>query len=295
MKSKKSIKKSHKPPSKFPLMGIIGAEGKMGKAFTELFEQRGLSVLGSDLGTSLTNEEVARQADILIFSVPISVTPALIKNLAPKIKKGSLVTDLTSIKTPAITAMKRFVPESCEIVGLHPLFNSTMISDMRKQVFAVCEVRSGKLTSWLFRFLRKEGALLKFTSSEEHDKMMSIIQGLTHLSSIATAMALKRLGFNIEESFEFSSPVYRLRLEMVGRILSQSPRLYAEIALENPLTKVSFKAYQDAIETLSKRIKHQDLQGFMEDFRDAADFLGDFKDDAYQRTTELIQRSRDIL
>lgn len=266
----------------------------MGKTFSELFESRGFQVLKADLDTELTGKEAISQADITIFSLPIRSTPQVIAELAPLAKPGSLLTDFTSIKSPAVQAMSEAAPPSCEVLGMHPMFGPNMVQDLSKQVFAVCKIREGQWSEWLLKFFEDQGAILKETTPEEHDKMMSIIQGLTHLSSIATAMALQKLGFKAEESLEYSSPIYRLRLDMVGRILGQSPDLYADIAIENPLTIQSLTAYQQSIEELSELIKRQDTQGFIQEFSHAADYLGPFKDDAYRRTTELIQRSKDI-
>jgi len=278
-----------------PTIGIIGAKGKMGQAFAKLFESRGINVLEADINTKLRAEDIIKKADITIFSVPISVTESLIKELAPQAKSKSLITDFTAIKSNSVSTMLESAPSSCEVLGLHPIFGPSVVSDLSKQVFAACLSRPGELTKFLLSFFRDEGAIIKETTPEEHDRMMSMVQGLTHLSAIATAIALKNLGFNLEESFEFSSPIYRLRLNMIGRILSQSPQLYAEIAVDNPLTAKTINAYQDAISKLGKLVKNHDIEGFEKAFSEASDFLGDFKDEAYQRTTELIQRSKDIL
>jgi|CXWL01.1.fsa_nt_gi prephenate dehydrogenase len=278
-----------------PIITIIGAHGKMGSAFTQLFKKHELTVLEVDLNTDLKAKEVIPKADIVIFSVPISSTVQLIQSLGPLIKSGALIADLTSIKTPALATMLASAPTDTEILGMHPMFGPSGVEEMTRQVIAVCKKRSGPWSEFLIRFFGEQGAIIKETTPEEHDKMMSIIQGLTHLSSIATAMALKQLGFGVQESFEFSSPIYRLRLEMVGRILSQDPKLYADIAIENPLTMDSLTAYQQAIEHLSSLVKNHDTAGFVSEFQQAAAFLGDFKDDAYQRTNELIKRCKDIL
>lgn len=277
-----------------PAITIIGAQGKMGSAFCQLFRKLGLKVLEIDLDT-VEPSAIVSQADIVVFSVPISTTVEVIAALAAASKSGALLCDLTSIKGPAITAMIEHAPQGTEILGLHPMFGPHAVADMTNQVVAACPERSGPWTAFLLECLRGEGAIIKETTAAEHDKMMSIIQGLTHLSSIATAMALQKLGFHVEESFEFSSPIYRLRLEMVGRILSQDPQLYADIALENPLTKDSLAAYQEAIDQLARMVKDHDTAGFVREFQQAAEYLGDFKNDAYRRTTQLLQQSKNIL
>lgn len=277
-----------------PLITIIGAKGKMGSAFCQLFRRKGLEVLEVDLESTDPRAAVSR-ADIVLFSVPISSTVAVISSFAPAAKPGALLSDLTSIKSPAIAAMIEHAPVNTEILGLHPMFGPHSVAEMTNQVVAACQERTGPWTEFFLQLLKDEGAIIKETTPAEHDKMMSIIQGLTHLSSIATAMALQKLGFHVQESFEFSSPIYRLRLEMVGRILSQDPQLYADIALENPLTKDSLAAYREAIEQLAGMVKDHNTAGFVKEFQQAAQYLGDFKDEAYRRTTQLIEQSKNII
>lgn len=280
---------------KKPTISIIGGQGKMGKAFADLFESRGIDVLVADLETKLTPEQAVKKGDIVIFSVPISKTVKVIEQLAPLVKKSALVADITSIKGPAVAAMMQYAPESCEVLGLHPMVGPGGITDLKKTVVVSCSERSGKWTEWLLNFFREEEAVIKECTAEEHDKMMSVVQGITHISSIATAMALKELDINVEDTLEFSSPVYKLRLDMVGRVLSQSPQLYAEIAIENPLNRETLQAYHDALSTLLRCVKKKDESSFVQSFDAAANHLGDFKEEAYQKTSELIQRSKDLL
>ncbi|MDP2690998.1 MAG: prephenate dehydrogenase/arogenate dehydrogenase family protein [bacterium] len=277
-----------------PLIGIIGSEGKMGKAFSQLFVSREFEVIGADLNTDLSGEQVARKADILIFSVPITRTVEVIRELSPLAKSGALIADFTSIKSPAVQALLESAPESCEVLGLHPMFGPEFGSDLKQQVIVSCPVRSGTLAEQLLDFFRSEGAHIKECSAEEHDRMMSLIQGITHISAIATGMAMKKLGFQINKSLDFSSPIYKLRLDMVGRVLSQSPELYAEIAIENPLTEQSLTAYQEAITLLMKTVQERDENRFVQAFREAADFMGDFKNQAYRRTNHLLTLSKNI-
>jgi len=71
----------------------------------------------------------------------------------------------------------------------------------------------------------------------DHDKAMSVIQGMTHFMLISGGMTMRDLGFKLQETKNLSSPVYQLVLDLVGRILGQDPRLYGEIQLNNPETK----------------------------------------------------------
>ncbi|PJC37151.1 hypothetical protein CO046_02040 [Candidatus Peregrinibacteria bacterium CG_4_9_14_0_2_um_filter_53_11] len=271
-----------------PRTAIIGGRGKLGAAFAGLFEKAGCEVLIADHETELTPRQACAQADITIFSVPISVTPAVINEVAPAARPGSLLADLTSIKLPAMEALARSAPDGVEILGLHPLFGPQVVSHMAEQVIAVCPLKTGPRAEWLSNFLVQNGAHLKKTTPQEHDEMMAVIQGITHFSAIASGLALKKLGVDLEKTLAFASPIYELRLAMIGRILGQSPQLYAEIQIENPSTAVAVKAYKQAIDELSQTVDSSDEQAFQTIFREAADYLGSFKERASQMTDHVI-------
>jgi len=52
---------------------------------------------------------------------------------------------------------------------------------------------------------------------------MAVVQGLTHFNYISIGKTLEKLSFNVRESRKYSSPIYDLMLDMVGRIIGQNP------------------------------------------------------------------------
>lgn len=278
---------------KNPLIAIIGGKGKMGWEFTQLFRKKKIKVLVVDIDTAITLEEAVRKAAITIVSVPISKTVKIIEHILKYAPPHALITDLTSIKVPVDAAFKRGQRRDLEMVGLHPLFGPSMVSDMRGQVIAYCPYKAGLYAHWLTYFLQHNGAVIKKTTPHEHDESMAIIQGITHFSAIASAMALKKLAVDITKTRQFASPIYSLRLAMIGRILSQSPELYADIELENPLTKKAVRAYRDSIDILSRAIKGKNKQLFIDSFKNAATYLGTYTITAQKQTDTIIKKMRD--
>ncbi len=81
---------------------------------------------------------------------------------------------------------------------------------------------------------RSEGAQCTIATPEQHDRMMAVVQGLTHFVTLCMADSVRRLGIDIETTRAFTSPVYQIELSLVGRLLSQDPSLYADILQQNP-------------------------------------------------------------
>lgn len=277
---------------KQPILAIIGAKGKMAQEFIKLFKREKCVVLEVDLKTRLTLADAVKKADITVVSVPISKTVAIMADVLKYAKPKSLVTDITSIKLPIEKAFIDCGRSDIEMIGLHPMFGPSMIPDMTLQVIAYCSYKVGPYAKWLIAFLKRHGALVKKTTAKDHDECMAVIQGITHFSAIASGMALKKLGSSVKNTRAFASPIYSLRLAMVGRILSQSPELYADIEIENPQTHVAVAAYRSAIDELNEAITKKDKGAFIAMFKDAAGFLGSYTKQAQKETDRIIRLMR---
>ena len=273
------------------IIGIIGGTGKMGQFFKRFFDNNNCKVLISSRKTKLNPKECAKQSDILMISVPIDVTLSTIKNIAPYIKKDSLLIDTTSIKKSPVDAMLRY--SKCEVIGMHPVFGPN-VSSVKNQTVILCPARSQKWIVWLKNLLEKNKARIKITTPEKHDEMMSIIQGLNHFSALSTAYAMKDLGISIQESLEYTSPIYKLRIAMVGRILNQDPSLYANIEINNPKNKKALESYMRSVKKLMNIIESKDMKGFLSYFKECSDFFGNFAEQSEKTSDLLIEQMADL-
>ena len=272
------------------LIGIIGGNGKMGKFFTRYLESLNYKVIISDIKTQLTNIELAKQSDVVIVSVPISKTLDVIKEITPHTKKGSLLTDLTSIKSEPV---KEMLKSKSEVIGCHPIFGP--FSGIKNQVVVLCPARGKKWLPWFKKTIKKGGGITKIVTPEEHDKLMAVIQVLTHFSDISLAYALKALNIPLKKFLEFQSPPYRLKLDMVGRILAQDPDLYGSILFSNPDRLKVIDTYINTQKLLRKIAKKKEKKKFITFFNSGAKYLGKFKDTAMRESNFLVNTLNELV
>jgi len=268
-------------------VGIIGGTGQMGQWFKKFFEKNKCKVLIASRKTKLKPEQCAAKCDVVIISVPISSTVKVIKEVAPYVREGALLMDLTSLKKEPVQAMLQNTQAA--VIGTHPVFGPS-VKTIRNQTVVLCPARPKKWMPWLRNILEKNGALVRITTPEKHDKMMSIIQGITHFSTICVAHTLKKLGIDVAESLHYTSPIYKLRMDMVGRLLNQDPTLYADIEMLNPENKKAMEEYIRSTRELIGIIKRKDKEEFIKFFKEGADFLGSFKREATEYSDYLIEK-----
>ncbi len=268
------------------IISIIGGTGKMGKLFKPALQKAGYKVILSGRNTKITPEQAAALGDVVIVTVPIRSTLDMIKRIGPHVRRDALFTDFTSVKTLPVRWMMKH--SKAEVIGAHPVFGPTV--RLKNQAYVLTPARGKKYISWYKAMLKKLGLNVIVTTPEEHDKRMAVVQCLTHLSNIAMADTIKSFGVGIDKTLEVSSPIYKIRLDMVGRVLNQDPALYSDIQLYNPFAKRIMKAYSRSIAKLAKAVEKGDAKAFEKVFIEGAAYLGDFCKKSQEESDYLIKK-----
>jgi prephenate dehydrogenase len=221
------------------------------------------------MGTADVNE-MARACQVVVVSVPISVTNTVIEKVGPHMREDALLMDLTSLKRAPVKAMLE--SSVSEVIGCHPLFGP-QIDSIAGQRIVLCPARVKKWLPWLKDILGRNGALVVETTPEEHDQMMAIVQGLNHFNTIVMGMVLSRTGISISDLMKFATPVFKSKMEIIGKVFCQNPRLYAEIITMNPDVCQLIKSYEKSVAELKNLIDRGDTTGIADLIEEHAAFF----------------------
>jgi prephenate dehydrogenase len=104
--------------------------------------------------------------------------------------------------------------------------------------------------------------------------MMAIVQWLTHLNMFVVWETMKRLGFNIADSMDFISPIYKLMVSSVGRYLGQNPWLYADIQMYNDEVLWVHEAFLETAHNYHDSVKDKNYDKFCADIIAARESFG---------------------
>lgn len=268
-------------------VGIIGGSDGLGKTlvyyFRDEFEvyisgrdhKKGKSV-ADELGVSYiqSNAGLANISDILIVSVPIEYTSDVIREVAPFMKTGSVMLDVTSIKEEPLKTMAEALPDSVEYIPTHPVFGPrTTVLD--NQIIVLTPDKKGEWYQKVYDYLKSRNMQIIETTAEKHDYMMSIVQVLTHFSFISTASAIEKLKVNISETEDYESPIYNLMIDMIARIVSQNPYLTYNIQSRNNNGVKIRNTFAEAVSELRDVINSDDEDRFVEIAIKATKNMGD--------------------
>lgn len=251
-------------------VGIIGGTGAMGKFFAPVFARAGFDVEVSGRATIRTNRDLATDADIVIISVPIRETVKVIGEIAPFLSADQVLCDFTSLKVKPVAAM---LATPAQVLGLHPMFGPGVPSLAGQTVVATPARCASPVCTEILDVFRNEGARVTITTPEEHDRIMAVIQGLMHFSTLVVAETMRSAGVSPVEMQRFTSPVYRIETGVVGRILGQEADLYGPILQENPEVGRIVSSFIRASERLASVIEGGDAGEFDEFFSANREFF----------------------
>lgn len=272
-----------------PRILVIGGAGQMGRLLLRLFGERGCATDAFDVpGAHETADTRARAiagADIVILSVPMDRVVAVTREVAPHVREDALLCDINSLKVDVCAAMER----GCrgEALGLHPMFGPTVHS-LRRQKIVVCPIREGARAAWLRAELGRMGAELIDAEPDAHDRMMAVVQVLVHHWTLVMGCALRRSGVSIDESLQFTSPIYRLELSIVGRLFTQDPDLYAEILMKNPHAGDMRRHFAAGVEEVKRVVEGGDRDGFRRLFTETGAYFEGFAEEAMALSDAII-------
>ena len=221
-----------------------------------------------------SNEGLANISDILVVSVPIQHTCDVIREVAPFMKSGSVMIDVTSVKEGPTKTMGEALPESVEYIPTHPVFGPRT-TRLDNQVIVLTADRKGKWYGKVYDYLASKNMRIIETSAEKHDFMMSIVQVLTHFSFISTASAIEKLQVDISETEDYESPIYNLMIDMIARIVSQNPYLTYNIQSMNSNGDKIRNTLAEAVLELRDVINNGDEEAFIDIAIKATKHMGD--------------------
>jgi chorismate mutase / prephenate dehydrogenase len=266
---------------------IIGGAGQMGALFAALFEKSGYRVRILTESDWESAPRLCDGIDLALVSVPIENTVKVIQRIAPFLPANALLADLTSVKKDPVAAMCN--SHTGPILGLHPLFGPTT-SSLDKQIIVYTPGREMTAGHWLVEQLGLWGAILVQATPVEHDEIMEIVQALRHFATFCFGRFLFEKQVKIQRTLEFSSPIYRLELGMVGRLFAQDAGLYAQIIFATKERRDLLKQFVTSLAQHLDMLEKKDISGFIRQFNDIARWFGPFSDQALRESTFLIDR-----
>ncbi len=266
---------------------LVGGKGGMGRYFQECFRLAGYQVRILDKDNWRDAGQLCNGIDLVMVGVPIDVSCEVIRNIGPFMPAKAVLCDITSIKEQPLEEMLK--AHDGPVVGLHPLFGPTT-SSLDKQIIVATPGRNDDACQWVLDQFATWGAVVVRSDAREHDDIMGIVQALRHFATFAFGQFLKRRRISLSRTLEFSSPIYRLELGMVGRLFAQDSSLYSEIIFASEQRRDLLKDYIQSLQENLEMLENGNKCLFQKEFQKIAEWFGPFGEQAMRESTFLIDK-----
>jgi len=246
-------------------VAVIGASGGMGSFFARYFLERGEEVRGSDpggLATFRTNAEAVEGCDVAVIAVPIDDTVKVAKELVGRLRPGSTLVEISSVKSKTLPALRRLVGKKANLLSIHPLFGPALESTKGMKVAVIVGGKANQESpeEALARRLFPDARIIPM-SLQEHDKSMAVVLSLTHILNVVYAGTASRF-LTPEEFMRVSTPNSSMQLTLAEAVLAQDARLSFAIQAGNPYSKEVARAASRELKSVLSMIEGADRKAF---------------------------------
>jgi len=230
-------------------IAIIGAGGQMGKWFCNFFEKSGFDVTGFDTDNPIPKNITEAKSlisailnvEYVLLSTPTKKTPEIIRLIAKEMKRDSYLIDITSQKSKTATALGK-IPNKVSPICIHPMFGPGAKGVKNQNIISV-PIKDGKNELSVAKNLFP-GANFVTIDSNEHDKKIATILGLTHLINIAFANILAKDN-KIQLTEKMAGTTFKAQKIIAESILTESPELIETIISNPEIRRVAEEFWKD--------------------------------------------------
>ena len=236
-------------------IAIIGAGGQMGKWLAGYFVKKGFEVTGFDtenpIPFNIKKAESLISAilnkEYVLLSTPTKKTPEIIRLIAKEMQRESFLIDITSQKSKTATALGKIPAKVCPVC-IHPMFGPGAKGVKNQNIISI-PIKDGKKELGVAKNLFPDANFVTIDSNE-HDKKIAIILGLTHLINIAFANILAK-DDKILLTEKMAGTTFKAQKIIAESILTESPELIETIISNPEIRKVAEEFWKDIGRLLS--------------------------------------------
>jgi prephenate dehydrogenase len=233
--------------------------------------EKGLELEIIDTGS--LKHSLANSAELVVIATPVGVYEQVIEQLKPHLKKGSIVTDIGSVKGKLVYTCEELLKGIAPFVGGHPIagteksgveYSVENLFERAKFIVTPTENTDRKALEKVKRLWERLGSQVIEMDPYHHDRVFAAVSHLPHVVAYSIVEAIGKLSQEVGENlFEFTGGGFR----DFTRIAMSDPIMWRDICIENRENLLkSIKSFKEALSEVEKLIESQDKEGLKDFF-----------------------------
>ena len=254
---------------------LVGEVLGVGRSEERLESARKLGIIDRYSGRM---NEILGEADLVVVAGPVGVIVDLVREIIPFLKKGTIITDVGSVKTKIVEEVEAFIPGSLYFVGGHPIAGTensgfeasfSTLFEGRKCIITPVSTTDSHALERVKELWTQVGSIVACMDSEEHDEVFAAVSHLPHIVAYSMVNSLLKVKGFEKNIFSFSAGGFK----DFTRIAASDPVMWKDIALMNKDKLLSaIKLIQEYLEELKEAIEREDGERLLSEFQKSREF-----------------------
>lgn len=217
--------------------------------------------------------EAVSEADFVILCAPVGAMGAIVKQIGPHLREGTILSDVGSVKCAVIEAVAPHLPKNVHFVPAHPVAGTeesgpeagfATLFHNRWNILTPPEGTDLKAVARVSAFWTAAGANVEVMQPSHHDLVLAITSHVPHLIAyniVGTAADLEEV--TQSEVIKYSAGGFR----DFTRIAASDPTMWRDIFLSNrPAVLEMLGRFNEDLIALQRMIRTGDGQGLFDLF-----------------------------
>lgn len=259
---------------------VVGGHGRMGTWLTRFFESQGhqISVTDPSPGPFSDHQrplpEAVAECDVIILATNLSATQAILKELLPLIPHGRspLIFDIASLKAGLVAPLRQACRDGHRATSLHPMF-APGAALLHGRAVLVCDAGNREATDEAKSLFADTALGLYEVPLEEHDKLMTVVLGLSHLTNLIFGRAVSKAGFPFEMLGRIASTTFAKQIKTAAEVAEENPALYHEIQFFNDDTESMLSDLEASLREFCEAARSENGRRFAELMAETSAYL----------------------
>ncbi len=184
--------------------------------------------VGAVTNTTIDPAKGVAEANLVVVCTPVGRIVEDVRRVAEHCPKGTLITDVGSVKQPLVDALDEGLARDCRFLGSHPLAGSEKSGPANAQgdlfegkVAIVTPTANTRAEDYdlVEGFWESLGSVVVKMPAEEHDRALALTSHLPHMAAAALATTVPETLFRLSGS----------GLRDTSRLASGDPALWVQI------------------------------------------------------------------
>lgn len=224
-----------------------------------------------------SSSHAVEHADLVVLATPVGTFESIVREIAPHLAKGAILTDVGSVKGSLVRTLEDLLPAGVHYVPGHPIAGREKhgVGEATETLYrgARCILTPTKRTDAravdaVKMVWEAAGAAVLTLDPDSHDHIFAAVSHLPHVAAYAMMCAVGELSEGDDRYIDFSGAGFR----DFTRIAASSPEMWRDICLANAKNVVDLiERYQFSLSRMKKAIHGGDAKKIERLFKQASD------------------------